>query len=143
MDRIGIRLEIHKHEAFPGFHADGNKAVIGTGEVLDSLEFRHALERSIQTVLPPTVRTLQDGGLAARLCNHGSRVVAAYVVESAQFLIGAAHDNDWLARQPGGYKISGAAQLLGPRHQLPRLAENVEPLKFRNARIGVPGRRNG
>src|SRR5579864_2635868 len=79
-----LRIEVHEYEALPGFDADRNQTILSAIEVLHSLELRHSFERSIETVLPAVVWTLQNRRLTARRCHHRRGMMPAHVVEGAQ-----------------------------------------------------------
>src|SRR5215469_13347781 len=82
-ERHGIRIEIHKHKALPVIDANGRQTILGAVEVLNTIKFRHALERSVEPVLPAVVWTLQDLRLAARLCHNRRSMMAAHVEEGS------------------------------------------------------------
>jgi hypothetical protein len=69
-------------------------------------------------------------------------MMPANVIKGAKGTISAAHYYDWLAGKSRRNEVSRVLHLAGASDQLPRLAEHIEPLKFGNARVNVPGRRN-
>src|ERR1035441_4832505 len=84
LQRRGLGVEVHEHEALPGFHADGNQSVLRAIKVLHAIELGHALERAVEAVFPAVVRTLQNLRVTAGLSHNGGSVVTADVVEGAQ-----------------------------------------------------------
>src|ERR1035437_462637 len=92
-----LGIEVHEHKALPGFNADWNQAVLTAIKVLHAIELRHAFERSIQTVFPTVVRTLQNLRVAAGLGHDCRGMMPAHVVESAQRAVASANDNDGLS----------------------------------------------
>ena len=112
-------------------------------EVLHAVELGHAFERTVEAVFPAMVGTLQNLGVAAGLGNDGRSVVTANVIEGAQGSIGSAHNNDGLSREPRGDEFPWLRELIGAGDELPGLAEDVEALEFGDARIDVPGCRDG
>ena len=138
-----MRVEVHEHKAFPGFDADGNQAVLGAVKVLHAIELGHAFERSIETVFPAVIGTLQNLRVTAGLGDDGCGVMAAHVVESAQCAVAAAHDDDGLSGEARGDEFSRLLQLIGAGDELPGFAEDIEPLQFGDARIDIPRRGDG
>src|SRR5579863_776696 len=143
VQRRRIRIEIHEDKAFPSLDANGYQTVLRPIEVLHAIELGHAFQGSIQAILPAVIRALENGSVSARLCHDRRRMVAADVIESAEFSIIPAHDDDRLSGYGGGDELAFGRDLIGPRHQLPGLAEYVDALEFRDAWIDVPRRGNG
>src|SRR6516164_6599829 len=122
VQRRSFRIEVHEYETLPHFDSDRHKAVVRAAEVLHAFELGHAFERTIQTILPTVVRTLQDLRLSTRLRNNGGRMMATHVEKSAQRPIHAAHNNDGLTRDACRDKVSSILQLACTCDELPRLA---------------------
>ena len=61
-DKFGERwravIEIDEDETFPGFHANGDKAVLRAIKIFDAFELGHAFERSVQPVVPAMIGTV-------------------------------------------------------------------------------------
>src|SRR5579864_2280923 len=112
-------------------------------EVLHSVELRHALQRTVETIIPTVIGTMQDGSLAARFRNHRSGMVTAYVVEPSQYAISTTHNHNWFASHVYRNELSGRRHLFQASDHLPCLAEDRRALKFGNARIDVPWCGNG
>src|SRR5665811_159303 len=127
LQRRGLGVEVHEHEALPGFHADGNQSVLSTIEVLHAIELRHALEKAVEAVFPAVVRTLQNLRVTAGLSHNGGSMVTADVIEGAQRTVGSTNDDDWFSGQPRGYKVPRLLHLIGAGNQLPGFAEDVVP----------------
>ena len=142
-ERRGVSVEVDEDEAFPGFDSNGDEAVLRTIKILHALELRHAFQRTIEAVVPAVIGTMQKRGVAARLSYHRSGVMAANVVEGAQDAVVTTDDNDGLASNGCGNELSRTFHLIGARNELPRFAEHVQALQFRNARIDIPGGGNG
>src|SRR6201997_1817430 len=106
LQRRGLGIEIYEYEALPSFHPDRNQTILSPIKVLHSIELRHAFERSVQTIFPTMVRTLQHRRLTARLRDDGRSVVTAHVVEGAQLAVAAAHDDDRFAGKAGRNEFS-------------------------------------
>src|ERR1700689_5265848 len=117
--------------------------MLGAIEVLHAVKLRHALERSIETVLPAVVRALQNLSMATGLGDNGCRVMTADIVEGAQRAVGATNNDDRFSGNPRGDEVSRLPQLIRAGDELPCFAENAEPLQFGDARIDIPGRGNG
>jgi hypothetical protein len=69
--------------------------------------------------------------------------MAANVVESTQNAVMATHHHDGLTGNRGGNELSRILYLIGARDELPSLAEHMQALEFRDARIDIPGGRDG
>ena len=137
-----MRIEIDKHETFPGFNSNRKQAVFGALKVLDALKFRHSLQRAVEAVLPSVIRALQDGGVSAGLCDYGSGVVTTHIEESAKNTIRTTNYDNRLTGNAGSDKISRFFDLVRTRDELPGLAEDIKALKLGDARIDIPrGRR--
>ena len=70
-------------------------------------------------------------------------MVPADVVERAQLLVAAAHDNKRFAGEIAGDVLAGLLHLVHSRHHLPCAPEYVLALQFGNARVHVPRSREG
>src|SRR5579863_6535136 len=68
--------------------------------------------------------------------------MAAYVEEGAQQVILATHYNNRFASHREGYELTGLVDLIRSTCPLPSLAEDELTLQFRDALVGVKGRRN-
>src|SRR5258708_25336427 len=128
VQRLGVRIEVHKDEALPGLDANREKAVLSTIKILHAFELGHAFQRTVKSVPPAMIRTLQHRGVAAWLRDHRGGVMAADVIKSAQGVIASANYHDWFFGDPCRNKIAGIVKLIGARDELPCLAEHVEPL---------------
>src|SRR5262245_27469145 len=133
-----MRIKIDEDETLPGFNADRQQAIIRTIKVFHALEFGHAFQRSVKAVFPSVIGTLQDGSVSARLSDYSGRMMAANVEEGAKDSIRAADYNDRLAGDARGDELSGLLDLLRARDQLPGFAEDIQALKFGDARIDIP-----
>src|SRR5262249_7917857 len=142
LQRRCIRIEVHEHKAFPRLDANRQQTVLRPVELFHPFKFRHAFERTIQTVLPAMVRTLQYLGVTARLGNNRGRMMAAYIEEPPQPAIRASHYDDRLSCNSSCDEIARIFQLIGARDQLPGFAEYIEPFELCNTRIDVPRRRD-
>src|SRR5208283_4532215 len=120
-----------------------NQPVVLALEVLYALELGHALERSIQAIVPAVIRTMQNRCLSAGLGRHGCGVMPAYVVKRAQHAVVAAHGYQRFAGNGGGYKLAGLLDLVDASQHLPGARKNRLPLQFRDALIHIPGLGNG
>ncbi len=98
-------VEIDEDEALPGFNPNRNEAVLRAVEILDPFKFRHALQRTIESVIPAVIRTMQERGLAAGFGHHGSCVVAADIEEGTQNAVVAADHDDRLPGYPGAHEL--------------------------------------
>ena len=70
-------------------------------------------------------------------------MVPAHVVEGAQRAVTSTHNDYGFSRKPRGNKFSRLVQLIRASDELPGSAEDVEPLHFCDARVDIPGRRDG
>src|SRR5580692_7104157 len=141
--RNRFRVEIHEHELFPSLSLHRDQAILLALKILYAVELRHSFQRTIQSIVPTVIRTMQNGSLSARFSNHGGRVVTAHIVEAPQYTIVPADDDDRLSGDTGGDELAGLLNLLTPPYQLPRLAEDCVVFELSNARIHIPGRRDG
>src|ERR1700722_7006903 len=112
LQRRSLRIEIHEHETLPGFNADGDQTILSAVEIFHAVEFRHAFERSVESVFPAVVRALQYRGLTASLRDYCGGVVPADVIEGAQRAVTSAHDYDRLSGETGGNQFSRLGQLV-------------------------------
>src|SRR5581483_11640870 len=83
-ERFRPRIEVNEYEVLPGLHPDRYQPVGAALEVLHSVEFRHALQRTIQPVIPAVIRAPQNLCLAAWLSHDGRGMMSTYVIERAQ-----------------------------------------------------------
>ena len=139
----GFRVEVHEDELLPGLHAHGKQAVLRAIERADALELRRALQRAIEAVAPAVIRTAKDAGRALRLGHDGRGVMAADVVERAQLVVAAAHDDQRFAGEIACDELAGLLQLIRSRHHLPRAPKDILALQFGDAFVHVPRSRNG
>src|SRR5258708_34441423 len=65
LQRRSLGVEIHEDETLPDFDAYRHQAVLSAVEVFYSLELRHALQRSIQRIIPTVVGTTNQARLPA------------------------------------------------------------------------------
>src|SRR5579885_2985241 len=84
IQRYCILIEIDEYETLPGFDADWEQSVLRSFEIFDTLKLRHSLQRSVQTVLPSVIGTLQNLCLSTRLGYYGSRVVTANIEKCSE-----------------------------------------------------------
>src|SRR5258708_30738733 len=63
----GVIVEIDEDKTLPGFNANGNQAILGAVKILDAFKLGHALEGTIETIIPAAIRTMQQSRLPARL----------------------------------------------------------------------------
>lgn len=138
-----VVVEIDEDEALPGFDADGDEAVLSAVEIFDSFEFGHAFEAAVEAVVPAVIRTVEQRRLSAGLRHYRGGVVAADVIKGAQNAVVTAHYDYGFAGYLSGDEPSRRLYLLGARHWLPSFAEDLQALEFGDARVNVPGRRNG
>ena len=82
-------------------------------------------------------------GAALSFCDHGSRVVAADIEEGAQGSVVGAYDHDGLTGNVGGEELARIADLIEPACDLPCGAEDVCAFEFFDARVTIPGCRDG
>src|SRR5258708_6791649 len=101
----GVVVEIDEDEALPGFNPNRNEAVLRAVEILDALEFGHALQRTIEPIIPAVIRTMQERGLAAGFGLHGSCVMAADIEEGTQNAVVAADPDDGVPGYPGAHEL--------------------------------------
>lgn len=141
--REGVIVEVDKDEALPGFDANRNESILRAIEILYAFELGHPFQRTVETVVPAVIRTMQVRSVTAGLSHDGSGMVAADIVETAQNSVISANYNNGFTGYAGADKLSGPIQLIGARNELPRLAEYSEALELRNARIDVPRGGNG
>lgn len=134
-----MSVEVDEDEAFPGLDSNGDEAVLRTIKILHTLELRHAFQRAIEAIVPAVIWTMQKRGVAARLSYHRSGVMTANVVEGPQYAVVTTDHNDGLAGDGGGDELARTFHVIGARNELPRFAEHIQTLKFRNARIDIPG----
>src|SRR2546422_646680 len=87
----GLSVQIHEYEFLPCLSLNRHQAILLPFEIFHSVELRHSLQRSVQTVVPAVIRTMQDRSLPAGFRNHCSRVMTAHVEERPQHPIVAAH----------------------------------------------------
>ena len=69
-------------------------------------------------------------------------MMAAYIIESAQLPIVAAHDHDRLARHVCGEELALLAKLVGASYDLPGGAKHAAALQFCYPRVAIPQRWN-
>jgi len=78
-----------------------------------------------------------------RVGDDGCGVMTTDVVKRTQRAIRAAHDDDRLtAGQLAGAVLTGHANVVEPRGNLPGSAEDSALLQLEDARVHIPGRRN-
>ena len=140
--RRGVTIQVNEDETFPSLHANGNKAILRSIEILYAFEFGHAFQRAIEAVVPSMIGTVEKRGVATRLRYDCGGVVAAHIVKGPQDTVSATNHHNGLAGDRCGNELAGSLNLIGARNQLPCLAENVQPLELGNAGIDIPGRRN-
>src|SRR5712692_4606359 len=138
----GLSVQIHEYEFLPRLSLHRHQAILLPFEIFHSIELRHSLQRSVQTIVPAVIRTMQDRSLPAGFRNHCSRVMTAHVEERPQHPIVDAHHHDGLSGHVRGHELSGLLHLLHPADHLPGLAENRPSFEFRNARVHIPRSRN-
>src|SRR5216684_5801134 len=120
----GLSVQIHEHEFLPRLSLHRHQAILLPFEIFHSFELRHSLQRSVQTVVPAVIRTMEDGSLPARLRDHRRRVMAAHVEKCAQYAVAATHHHDGLSGHTRGHKLARLLHLLHSRDHLPGLAKN-------------------
>ena len=138
-----LRIQIHEDKLFPGFRLHRDQPVLPALKIFHAVEFRHALQGPIQTVVPAMIGTMQNGRLPARLSHHRRGMMAAYVVKAAQHSVIAADHHNWLPGDAGSHKLARFFHLLHASYHLPGLAENGLGLELRDSGVHVPGRGNG
>ena len=89
------------------------------------------------------VRTAEDARVALLFRNDSRSVVATDVVERPQLVVAAANNDHRFAGELCGDELSRLLQLIGARHDLPRVAEDRLALQFGDALVHVPGGGNG
>ena len=79
-----VIVEVDEDEALPGFDSYWNEAVLRTVKILDSFEFGHTFQGTVESVVPTMIGTVQDGGIAAGFGHDSGSVVATDIVKGAQ-----------------------------------------------------------
>src|SRR5712692_3351193 len=138
-----MRIEIDEDQGLPGIHFHGDEAIVLAFEILYAFEFGHAFERTVETVVPSVIGTMQDRCLSAGLGHDCRGVMAAHIVKSSQDAVVSAHGYQRLSGNRGGHKLAGLFDLVYASDHLPRLAENSMPFQFGDTRVDVPWRGNG
>jgi hypothetical protein len=108
-------------------------------EVSHSIELRHPLQGTIETVIPAVIWAMEDRGLPARFTNNRSRVMTAHVEETSQYTVMAAHNDNRFSGDVRSYELAGAFYLLHTSNHLPGLTEDCPSFEVSDARIHVPG----
>src|SRR5580700_5134457 len=142
-ERHGVVVEVHEDEALPGFDSNGYQAILCAVEILHTFKLGHAFQGTVEAVVPAVIGTMQERSLAAGFGHDRSGVVAANIVESAQSAVVSANHDNRLTGDGGGDELTGRFHLLGARDELPGLAEHAHAFEIGDARIDVPGCRNG
>src|SRR6185312_8569051 len=142
VERRSLWVQIYEYEFLPGFRLHRNQTILLALKILYTVEFGHALQRTIQPVIPAVMRAMQDGSLPARLCDHGCGVMTADVIKAAQNAVISAHHDDRFAGNAGGDELARLFHLLRPSHHLPGLAEHGLRLQFGKSRVHIPRRGN-
>src|SRR5208337_1620021 len=119
---------------FPGVEAHGNEAVIGAVEIAHALEFHHALEGAIVAVGPAVIRTAELFRATLFFGNDGGGVMAADVVESTEFAVIAADDEERFVVDIDGEELAGIFHLIEAADDLPVGGEDGVALELRDAR---------
>ena len=114
-ERHCIIVEVDEDEALPGFDSYGNQTVLRAIKILDSFEFGHTFQRTVESVVPAMIRTVQDGGLAAGFGYDGGSVVATDVVKGAQGPIVTANNYEGFSSNCGRDESPGRLDLIGAR----------------------------
>src|ERR1022692_146445 len=110
--RRGFWIEIHEHELFPDLDLHRRQAILLAVKVLYPVELRHALQRTVQSIIPTVIRAMQDRSLSARFGNYRGSMVAAHVVEPPQCTVITAHHDNRLSRDIRRNKLPGPLHLL-------------------------------
>ena len=110
-------------------------------EPLDTLHLRRADQGAVETVGPAVVAALQGVALPASL-GDGAGAVQAHVVECAQRVVIAEHD-DGIVADGGGEVLAVLRHLLAATDELPGVREDPLALQLQIHRIVVEPRRDG
>ena len=134
----GFGVEAHEDELFPGFHPNGEQAVLPAIEGADGFELWRALQRAIQAVAPAVIWTAENTGRALGFGHDRGGVMPADVVERTQLMIGAAHDDQWFACEIDSNILARLLELIGSRDDLPRATKHILAFEFGYARVNIP-----
>jgi len=143
VQRTSGGIEIDEDQRLPGIDLDRNQAVVFALEILHAVELGHALERAVEAVVPAMIGTMQDRRLSAGLSNDCCSVMPADVEKRAQHAVGPANRNDRLASYCRTHKLTRLFHLIDATDDLPSPAEHRLLLEIVDARVHIPGRRNG
>src|SRR6266568_8868619 len=138
----GIGIEVDEYELLPSLSLYRNQAILLALETLDAIELRHALQRTIQPIVPSVIRTMQQRGLAALLGDNRSCMMATDVIEAAQRAIVPTNHDNRFASDNRRHKLAGFFNLVDATNQLPCLAEDGLGCQISNSGVNVPWRRN-
>jgi hypothetical protein len=141
-ERRGLGIEVNQDEIFPSVDADGNQAILRAVEIADSVEFNHTFEGAVDAVSPAMIRAAKLFGTAVGFRDDGGGVMAAHVVEGAEFPVVAANDNDRLASDVRGKEFAASANLIQAAGDLPGFSKHGGELQFVDADIAIPGSGN-
>ena len=86
---------------------------------------------------------MQNRSLPASFRDHSRRMVTANVVHRAQNVVIAAHNDYGSPAMVVVDELARFLQLFRPAHQLPCIAEDRLRFQVGDARVYIPGRRNG
>src|SRR4029077_10096 len=131
------------NECFPSVDLDGNQSIVLTLEILHTVEFGHALERTVEPVVPSVIGAMKNRRAAARLRHYLGRMVTTHIVESAQLSVHTAYCDNRLAPDGGGNKLTGLGHLIHSPRDLPGVAEYSLRFQIGDSTIDIPGARNG
>src|SRR5207248_4780819 len=118
-------VQIYEDKILPNVQPNRHKSIRCAIEIAYAVELHHAFERAINSVSPAVVRAPELFGAARSLRHDCCCMMAAYIIESAQLPIVAAHDHDRLARHVCGEELTLLAKLVGASYDLPGGAKHA------------------
>ena len=135
------RLAIHIREKQrpPLRDLDGHQLHLVDREIGDTFHLRRLEQRTVETVRPAVIATLQRVALAASVSDR-TRTMQTHVVKATQ-CVTVAQDHDRIVSHFGSDERAVLRDLIEPAHQLPRAGEDALAFQFQIHRIIVePGR---
>jgi len=144
---LGLQIDIHKDEPFPGFAAKRHHAHGAAVEKFNTVNVRRTNQAAIQSISPAVILATQNV-LAAAAKRDRTGTMAANVAESTQFPLLVANDDDGFTCDIGGeitfgvgdgafYAVNFSAGLAESSDELPSALEDASFLDFKNRGIGV------
>jgi hypothetical protein len=138
-----LAFEIGEEEILPDVQAHGNEAVIGAIEIADALELDHALEGAIVAVGPAMIGAAKLFGATVGFGNDSRGMMTADVIEGAKFAVIAANNDERFFVDVDGEKLAAVLDLIETADDLPVGGEDKVAFELGDARIEIPGSRNG